>query len=74
MRGGIRRKSRVVALDRPPMIKIDLDNTTVVVNQSKIGKNPNPWHDEVIPGVVNKDGVPTLPAENEEGAPSAPVG
>eukprot|EP00973_Karenia_brevis_P077017 10694832-Karenia_brevis.AAC.1 len=28
IRGGIWRKSRVVALDRPPMIKIDLDNTT----------------------------------------------
>merc|ERR1712078_78935 len=59
IRGGEWLASRVIAYDRPPMVTIDLNGRSVVVNQSKIRKNPDNWHDVVIPGLHGRDDVPT---------------
>eukprot|EP00973_Karenia_brevis_P075704 10520656-Karenia_brevis.AAC.1 len=51
-----------------------MDNTTVLVNQSRIRKHPDLWHNVGIPGVLTKEGAPTLLSENEDGMPSATIG
>ena len=61
IRGGEWIASRIVSLDKPPMVSIDLNNKVVRVNQSKIRKNPDPWHDVVIPGVTGRDEEVTVP-------------
>ena len=38
----------------------------IAVNQSKLRKNPDPWHDVVIPGLDGKDAVPTVPGQTAE--------
>ena len=43
IRGGEWLASRVIAYDKPPMVTIDLNGRSVVVNQSKIRKNPDNW-------------------------------
>ena len=53
----------MVAVKKPPMIEIDLKGKTIQVNQSKIRKNPDKWHDVVIPGLEGRDGVPEYPGE-----------
>ena len=58
-------KSRVIEVEKPPMIKIDIGEKPVLVNQSKIRKNPDPWHDVMIPGLLNRDGVPVVPTPSE---------
>ena len=45
------------------MLTIDLRGQAVRVNQSKIRKNPDPWHDVVIPGLEGRDDSPTVPVE-----------
>ena len=47
------------------MVTLDLAGQTVQVNQSKIGKNPDPWHDVVIPGVDGRDDYCTVPQQPE---------
>ena len=33
------------------------------VNQTKLRKNPDPWHDVVIPGLEGRDAIVTVPGE-----------
>ena len=43
------------------MVTIDLKGQSSRVNQSKIRKNPDNWHDVVIPGMHGRDGIVTVP-------------
>jgi len=61
IRGGEWLASRVLAYDKPPMVTIDLKGHSARVNQSKIRKNPDNWHDVVIPGLHGRDGVVIVP-------------
>ena len=74
IRGGEWIRSRVIAYLRPPMVTIDYKGQPALVNQSKIRRNPDPWHDVVIPGVDGHDGVPTVPVDPSEREPSAIAG
>ena len=87
IRGGEWIASRVVAYEKPPMVTIDLKGQSVRVNQSKLRKNPDNWHDVVIPGLHGRDGTVTVPypeqrlesktsvpsVNTEPAAPSTPV-
>ena len=61
IRGGEWVKARVIKQGKPPMVTLDLAGQTVQVNQSKIRKNPDPWHDVVVPGVDGRDDYCTVP-------------
>ena len=61
LRGGEWIASRVLSYTKPPMVTIDLKGTATQVNQSKLRKNPDNWHDVVIPGLDGRDAVPTVP-------------
>ena len=63
VRGGEWIASRVISYDRPPMVTIDLKGQAVAVNQSKLRKNPDNWHDVVIPGLTGRDGTVTVPSD-----------
>ncbi len=65
LRGGEWIRTRIVGEENPPMIKIDINGKTIRVNQSKIRKNPDPWHDVVIPGLERRDAVVTVPGTTE---------
>ena len=52
------------------MVTIDLKGQAVRVNQSKIRKNPDNWHDVVIPGLHGRDGVVTVPSLENKNMPS----
>ena len=47
------------------MLNIDLKGQTVRVNQSKIRKNPDNWHDVVTPGMHGRDDTVTVPTDGE---------
>jgi hypothetical protein len=61
IRGGEWQPSRVLAYTKPPMVTIELNGQSTRVNQSKIRKNPDNWHDVVIPGLAGRDGTVTVP-------------
>ena len=69
IRGGEWIRSRVIAVGKPPMVMIELSGQAVQVNQSKLRKNPDPWHDVVIPGLEGRDGVVTVPGVDPSGSP-----
>ena len=48
IRGGLWIPARVVGVNAPPMLTIHVKGVTRTVNQSKVRKNPDPWHDVVI--------------------------
>jgi len=76
LRGGEWIKAKVVEPGKPPMVSIEVKGQIFRVNMSKLRKNPDPWHDVVIPGVDNRDAVVTVPnvsaqvCGNERGAPT----
>ena len=43
------------------MVKIELKGRVARVNQTKLRKNPDNWHDVVIPGLDRRNDVPTVP-------------
>ena len=47
------------------MVIIEAKGQTLRVNNSKLRKNPDDWHDVVIPGLEGRDGTPTVPGEPE---------
>ena len=55
------------------MLSLDLAGQTVQVNQSKIRKNPDPWHDVVIPGVDGRDDYCTVPGGELDAEPAVPL-
>ena len=79
IRGGEWVKARVTRQGKPPMVTLDLAGQEVTVNQSKIRKNPDPWHDVVIPGVDGRDDYCTVPGQPEQNpeqlveAPATPL-
>ena len=73
IRGGEWIRSKVLAYGKPPMVTIDLGGQAVLVNQSKLRKNPDPWHDVVIPGVDGRNDYPTVPGEHPD-TPSTRTG
>ena len=48
------------------MVTIDLNGNTINANQFKLRKNPDEWHDIVIPGLRGKDGTVTVPGTTRE--------
>ena len=48
LRGG---EWKIIAATKPPMATIALGGQAVQVNQSKLWKNLDRWHDVVIPGL-----------------------
>jgi len=61
IRGGEWRKAKIVSVGKPPMVTIDIGGRMTLTNISKIRKNPDPWHDVVIPGLDGRDGTVTVP-------------
>ena len=82
IRGGEWKPSRVTKVEDGPMVSIDTDGISWRVNQTKVRKNPDPWHDVVIPGLEGRDAVPTVPGmlprpdddeDTERPAPATPI-
>jgi len=71
--------SKILSLDKLPMLNILWRNTSIRVNSSKVRLNPDPWHDVVVPGLQGRDAVPTVPTrQNNVGevspkTPPAPI-
>jgi len=65
IRGGYWKPARVI--NQPhgnPMVDLQFKYGTMKVNQSKMRKNPDPWHDVVIPGLEGRDDHPTVPGQD----------
>ena len=58
--------ARVTGLGKPPMLLAEIKGHNARTNQSNIRKNPDEWHDVVIPGLDGKAGVVTVPPEAQE--------
>ncbi len=62
--------ARVIGLEKPPMLLIEVKGHHARVNQSKMRNNPDEWHGVVIPGLDGRDGVvivsPEVPERQEE--------
>ena len=53
--GGQWLKARVVSTytdSRRPMVTIEYNNQQVTINKTLLRKNPDPWHDVVIPNLT----------------------
>ena len=62
LRGGEWIPARVTGSNpTSPMVHIEVDGQTKQVNQTKLRKNPDMWHDVVIPGMDRRNGKPTVP-------------
>ena len=67
--------ARVIGLEKPPMLLLDIKGHCARVNQPKVRHNPDEWHVVVIPGLVGKDGVAIVPEPSlvgEEPPPEVP--
>ena len=63
IRGGEWLPARVIhQAHGSPMVEVQFSDGTRKVNQSKLRKNPDPWHDVVIPGLDGRDDMPTVPS------------
>ena len=81
IRGGEWLRGKVLEFDPTnPMVKIELNEDhkgrrQFWCNRSKVKRNPDPWHDVIIPGLANQDivkpkiVVPPLPAPAGKSAP-----
>ena len=72
LRGGEWKKARVNSETKPPMVTIDLGGQVVTVNQSKLRKNPDSWHDVVIPGIDDTEVIIEVPGTNGESSQQVP--
>ena len=69
IRGGEWLKGKVTTEQKPPMVTIDCpeaSHSELRVNQTKVRKNPDTWHDVVIPGLDGADGTCEVPCEPPE--------
>ena len=57
--------ARVISSEGGPMVLIDVKGQTLRVNSTKLRKNPDNWHDMVIPGLEGRDDTPTVPGEQD---------
>ena len=67
IRGGEWLRGKVLEFDpKNPMVKIELNEDhkgrrQFWCNRSKVKRNPDPWHDVMIPGLEGRDGVTEVP-------------
>ena len=56
------------------MVDVHVDNAVMRVNQSKIRRDHDEWHDVAVPGLDNPDPVPLAVEDEEQYEPSIAEG
>ena len=56
------------------MVNVHVDNSVMRVNQSKIRRDHDEWHDVAVPGLGSPDPVPLAVEDGEEYEPSIAEG
>ena len=56
------------------MVNVHVDNAVMRVNQSKIRRDHDEWHDAAVPGLDNPDPVPLAVADEDQYEPSIAEG
>ena len=69
-----RRARGTVISQEGSMVNVHIDNNVAHVNQSKIRRDHDEWHDVAVPGLDNPDPVPLAVEDEEQYEPSIAEG